>query len=78
MARPVNVPRGGARPSPTGSMSGPQTYQGTTSGYGPTRGESVGYNPANPHAYTASQNAKAYSTAKDKDIVPPMKAFSDG
>lgn len=36
-----------------------QTYQGTYSGYGATKGESVGYDPRNPYAYMGTQ-VKAY------------------
>lgn len=56
---------------PTASGGPPTTYQGTTSGYGPTRGDSMGYNPANPHAYSASQAAKAYSPGSRNDVIAP-------
>lgn len=53
---------------------GAQAYPNTMSGYGVTRGDSAGYNPANPHAYMASQNAKAYSSGtKYEQLVPPIK-----
>lgn len=42
----------------------PQLYPGTTSAYGPTRADSVGYNPANPRAFMGTQAAKAYKTSK--------------
>lgn len=56
-------------PRVAGASSGrAQQYPGTTSGYGATRGESVGYNPRNPQAYTATQAAKAYSTSDSTDV----------
>jgi hypothetical protein len=57
----------------------PQTFENTMSGYGPTRGDSVGFNPANPRAYSASQAAKAYKSTKGTNdwdgpngISPPL------
>lgn len=41
------------------------TYEGTTSIYGPTRGDSVGYMPANPKAYRQGQ-ARAFKGSPGK------------
>ncbi len=41
-----------------------QTYPDTQSAYGPTRRDSVGYNPANPQAFMGTKAAKAYKTSK--------------
>lgn len=56
MARPR--PRTGARSASSGDEgTAQQTYEGTTSGYGPTRGESVGYTPRSPKAYSKARIA---------------------
>lgn len=70
MVSPVRVglTRGG-RPT---VGAGAQTYPGTTSGYGATHGESVGYNPANPQAYSASQAAKAYGSSRNTVLSPSL------
>ena len=62
---PTRVRVGSTRPG-AASAQPPQTYEGTTSGYGATRGDSVGYNPRNPYAFSAAQAAKAYSTGPDQ------------
>lgn len=59
-------------------LSGLGYVPGTTSGYGTSRADSVGYNPANPQAYVATQAAKAYKTSKGTNdwdgpgISPPL------
>lgn len=58
--------RGGGRPS-----SAPvQTYEGTMSGYGATRADSVGFTPRSPKAYSAVPSDKAFTKIaqlKDKE-----------
>lgn len=46
----------------------PQTYEGTYSTYGATRGDSVGQ-PVSPYAYSAAQKQKAYNRAKVMETV---------
>lgn len=72
------------RPSGAGASRG-QAVPGTTSGYGSSRADSVGFNPSNPQAYSASQAAKAYKTSKgtrdwdgDAGISPPLRAPQKG
>lgn len=63
-----------ARVSSRSSKSGSdeQVYQGATSGYGPTKGNSVGYMPQNPKAYKSSLE-KAYKGSAENDYG---KAYS--
>ena len=79
MTTPV---RAGARAVGRGAGATADTpsYSGTMSGYGTKRADSVGYNPANPYAYTATTGAKTYKNSKgttDWDgpngIFPPIK-----
>ena len=74
MARIVNV-RG------KGGGDAPQTYNQTTSVYGATRGDSVGYNARNPKAYLASVGKKAYPGRVDNpspDVMPSkFSAYPD-
>lgn len=65
------APRQGA----TGRPSAQPTYQGTNSGYGATRADSVGYNPRNTLAYSATQTAKAYTTSDLSDLSPKAKGY---
>ena len=53
----AKVAKSGSR---TGRGSAPQVYEGTTSGYGPTRADSVGQ-PVPAYAYSAAQQSKAYN-----------------
>ena len=57
MPSPVRV---GASRGGRGASGAPQQYEGATSGYGATKGTSVGYNPRNPYAFMGAQQAKAY------------------
>lgn len=59
MPTPVRV--GAAPVASLGRGGPPQQYTGTTSAYGASRGDSVGFNPSNPQAYSASQSQKAYA-----------------
>lgn len=74
MASPVRagLTRIGRRATGGGAA---QAYPDTMSGYGPTRGDSMGYNPANPRAYSASQGAKAYQgkAAMTPEVITPSK-----
>ena len=58
-----------------GASGAPKTYPDTMSGYGPTRADSVGYNPRNQLAYTATQAAKAYSTQDKGDTSSKAKGY---
>lgn len=69
MAR-VALGRGGR-----GSPAARQSYDSTMSGYGATHGESVGYNPRNAYAYSATQAAKAYGTSDKGDTSPKAKGY---
>lgn len=55
------------RPGRARGVGPDQTYDGTMSVYGAKRADSVGYNPANPQAYTATKAAKAYSKKVNND-----------
>lgn len=73
MARVALGRGGGSR----GLASGPRTYDSTMSGYGATRGDSVGYNPRNAMAYSATQAAKAYGTSDKGDTSSKAKGYSN-
>lgn len=61
-----------------GATAAPQTYPDTTSGYGPTRADSVGVNPRNILAYSATQAAKAYYTQDQGDVSTKAKGYING
>lgn len=67
----VRVKAGSENPKASAGGAPPQTYQGTTSGYGATRGDSVGVRPITPkiHAQQLAQTYKNQSVTafKKKD-----------
>lgn len=69
------MPRIAPRAGATGRPSAQPTYSGTSSGYGPTRADSVGYNPRNVMAYSATQTAKAYTTSDPGDTGTKAKGY---
>lgn len=64
MPSPVRVGRGRAGRTTRVGSSPVETVEGAMSAY-PNRADSIGYNPANPYAYSAAQAAKAYKSSRD-------------